>query len=44
MVQYHADAKYYLRLYEAEGNAEISDTEYSLAFNQYLNLGQEGTW
>ena len=38
-----SDAKYYLRLYEAEGNAEFSDTQYTLAAQPISESWQEGT-
>ena len=38
-----SDAKYYLRLYEAEGNTEFSDTQYTLAAQPISGSWQEGT-
>ena len=36
------DAKYYLRLYEAEGNAEFSDTQYTLTAQPLSQSWVEG--
>jgi len=38
-----SDAKYYLRLYEAEGNAEMVDLAYSLAVSPISQSWSEGT-
>ena len=38
-----SDAKYYLRLYEAEGNSEFSDTQYTLAIQPISQSWTEGT-
>ena len=38
-----SDAKYYLRLYEAEGNAELTDTSYRLAFQPISQSWKEGS-
>ena len=38
-----SDAKYYLRLYEAEGNSEFSDTQYVLSATPISQSWVEGT-
>jgi len=38
-----ADAKYFLRLYEAEGNSEFSDTQYNLTAQPLSRVWNEGT-
>ena len=38
-----SDAKYYLRLYEAEGNAELTDTSYRLAIQPISQSWTEGS-
>ena len=38
-----SDAKYYLRLYEAEGNAELNDTSYRLAIQPISQSWKEGS-
>jgi len=38
-----SDAKYYLRLFEAEGNAELNDTSYRLAIQPISQSWKEGS-
>ena len=38
-----SNAKYYLRLYEAEGNSEFSETDYTLSIQPISESWQEGT-
>ena len=38
-----SDAKFYLRLYEAEGNAELTDTSYRLAIQPISQSWKEGS-
>jgi len=38
-----SDAKFYLRLYEAEGNAELTDTSYRLAIQPISQSWREGS-